>query len=201
MKLPPASSLQKFIFQYRGLSLAAIGLLVFLHARPTLTSCLAGFVLGLVGEALRIWAIGYSGRITRSLHPDGDYLVTGGPYSLVRNPLYVGNILNGVGVLLAACGGLTRTEAVHLTMWVFGALYLLYSSLISVEEEFLSGKFGQEYWEYHRRVPALLPNTLRLSAGSGAFSWRQGARWEISTLWWWSFTWALLLGMSLRGEA
>ncbi len=77
-------------------------------------------------------------------------LNTTGPYSLVRNPLYTGRILNFTG--LAMLSG----------SWVYGALVLLLSILIyervSVyEEEFLRKTFGKAHAEWAKNVPFLLP--------------------------------------------
>jgi hypothetical protein len=77
-------------------------------------------------------------------------LNTTGPYSLVRNPLYVGRILNFTG--LAMLSG----------SWVFGAIVFLISVLIYerisiYEEEFLREKFGAAHAEWAKDVPALLP--------------------------------------------
>ena len=178
--------------------LACIALGVFVQAHPTAASFGWGLVFGVAGELLRICSIGYSGQITRSLDPDARGLVTAGPYSIVRNPLYVGNVLNSVGVLLACSGGLSGPPLFRLWIWGISLLVVLYASLISLEEEFLSGQFGQEYWEYHRRVPAFLPRSLVFSPGNGHFSWRHGVRWELTTLMWWSLTWAWLYWMSLK---
>ena len=197
----PSSAWQQFIFRHRGLALAFLGLWVLGQARPTLCSVKLGLFLGVAGELIRIWAIGYTGQISRGLEPGAHRLMTAGPYSLVRNPLYVGNVLNGLGVLVAASGGLSIQQLSQLWFGVLAGLVLLYSSLICVEEEFLSAKFGQEYLEYSRRVPALCPRSLRVAPGTGSFSWTHGVRWESTTLLWWGFTWALLFAMSLRHSA
>ena len=63
-------------------------------ARPRPWSLLAGLVLGLVGEAIRIWA---SGHIEKTR-----VLATGGPYAHTRNPLYLGSTLMGAGIALAS---------------------------------------------------------------------------------------------------
>jgi protein-S-isoprenylcysteine O-methyltransferase Ste14 len=106
-----------------------------------------------LGALIRIFtsgwaALGTSGRVKKAA--EAAELNTTGPYSLVRNPLYVGRIVNYTG--LAMLSG----------SWVFGALVFLLSVLIyervSVyEEEFLRGKFGEAHAAWARDVPGLMP--------------------------------------------
>ena len=181
-----------WVFRYRGLLLAVLGLWVLRRAQPSPWSWQLGLCLGLTGELLRIWSFGFSGRITRGLEPGAHILVTAGPYSLTRNPLYLGNLLNALGVMLAASGRLPFYELCQLWLWGGLALTLLYASLIAVEEEFLLAKFGQQYEQYRAQVPALIPRAWRVSSGAGSFSWSDGVRWEATTLLWWLLTWGCL---------
>lgn len=106
-----------------------------------------------LGALIRIFtsgwaALGTSGRVKKAA--EAAELNTTGPYSLVRNPLYLGRIVNYTG--LAMLSG----------SWVFGALTLLLSILVYervsiYEEEFLRGKFGQAHADWADNVPALLP--------------------------------------------
>ena len=98
-------------------------------------------------------------------------LNTTGPYSVVRNPLYVGRIVNFTGIAM-----LTGS-------WVYGALIFLISVLIyeriSVyEEEFLREKFGPAHAEWAARVPALLPRLHGWTKPKYPFWWRRAIRRE-----------------------
>lgn len=93
-------------------------------------------------------ALGTSGRA--KVAAEASELNTTGPYSLVRNPLYVGRILNFTG--LAMLSG----------SWVFGLVVfllavLVYERISIYEEEFLREKFGQAHADWAKDVPALLP--------------------------------------------
>jgi protein-S-isoprenylcysteine O-methyltransferase Ste14 len=93
-------------------------------------------------------ALGTSGRA--KVAAEASELNTTGPYSLVRNPLYVGRILNFTG--LAMMSG----------SWVFGAIVFLlgviiYERISIYEEEYLREKFGAAHGEWAKDVPALLP--------------------------------------------
>src|SRR5262249_48649360 len=60
----------------------------------------AGVVLTAAGEALRLWAVHHIGAISRTRSGRLGPLVESGPFALVRNPLYVGNVLLWLGFSL-----------------------------------------------------------------------------------------------------
>ena len=85
-----------------------------------------------------------------------------GPYAYVRNPLYLGSIIIGVGFAVAA-----RDLWVGIAMVLM--FVLIYVPVIRGEEAFLRGQF-REYDDYARRVPSLLPRTLLFRLIPGEFS-------------------------------
>ncbi len=109
----------------------------------------AGLIPILLGQLLRFWAVGcivlYRGEMVKA-----EKLVTWGPYSIFRNPLYVANGLIGLGWgLMAGLWGLA------LFLITFLVLYVLL--IIPWEERFLLAKFGDEYRDYSRSVGAFGP--------------------------------------------
>ena len=109
-------------------------------------------------------ALGTSGRA--KVAAEASELNTTGPYSLVRNPLYVGRILNFTG--LAMLSG----------SWVFGALVfllaiLVYERISVYEEEFLRGKFGPAHADWATSVPALLPRLTGWVNPKYPFWWKR----------------------------
>jgi protein-S-isoprenylcysteine O-methyltransferase Ste14 len=102
-----------------------------------------------VGQCLRFWAAGIIPKY-RTLSLDAPKLVTWGPYTWVRNPLYAGNGL--IGLAWALMVGWVLVAA-------FAAVYFtLYSmTIIPYEEQFLGARFGEEYEIYKRSTPALIP--------------------------------------------
>jgi hypothetical protein len=116
-------------------------------------SIMFGIWFMLAGLGLRIWANGYAIKTAK--------LTTAGPYAFVRNPLYLGSALVGVGFVIM----------LHLSY--IGALFLVvmaavYYRKIKQEEVLLERKFKQEYSDYKQHVPAIIP-TL--------FPYRQGEKW------------------------
>jgi len=124
------------------------------RARPTWTSLLVGTGVVLAGIFVRAVA---SGHVEKNR-----VLATTGPYAYVRNPLYVGSIIIGIGFTIAARD-----------LWVLVAIALLfvviYLPVIRSEEAFLGGQFP-EYDDYARRVPSLLPRTLLFRQITQGFS-------------------------------
>jgi protein-S-isoprenylcysteine O-methyltransferase Ste14 len=77
-------------------------------------------------------------------------LVTKGPYSVVRNPLYLFTLLGAGGI-----GALSGSVSMAALCIAFAAL--VFASVVRREEEFLLATFPHEYPAYVARVPRLLP--------------------------------------------
>lgn len=128
-------------------------------AKPTDLSYWAGVAVVFSGMALRFWA---SGHIRKSRT-----LTTSGPYARTRNPLYVGNFIIGLGVMLIA-------NNFWLVFYYAIAFSILYRGTIREEEAVLKEKFGAPYLDYCAGVPAFFPSikTYRLGERS-VFSLQQ----------------------------
>jgi protein-S-isoprenylcysteine O-methyltransferase Ste14 len=114
-------------------------------------------ILFLIGVLLV--GIGSIGRIWCSLYISGyksKTLVTEGPYSISRNPLYFFSMLGSLGV------GLT-TEILIIPAVLMFSFAIYYPLVIKREERNLSKLFGQKYQEYHDRTPVFIPKISLLS--------------------------------------
>lgn len=141
------------IFKFRSYTPIPFLILMVCFARPTLTSLGIGFCIVVAGEFIRFWGVSIVGSETRTTGSvGGTYLITNGPFSYVRNPLYVGNMLvyAGVGVMSMA-----------LFPWLFIIaliwFYIQYHMIVTSEEEYLAERFGQDYEEYRKKVRRFLP--------------------------------------------
>ena len=129
---------------------------------PSRRSLLAGAPLVLAGEALRLWT---SGHLVKSAR-----LVTSGPYRHTRNPMYLGRLLIGTGLLIAGWLPHGATFVVLPLFWAgFFGLYMRRKE--RVEPARLLALHGEAYRDYRRAVPALFPRLTPWS-GARASPWR-----------------------------
>jgi protein-S-isoprenylcysteine O-methyltransferase Ste14 len=126
-------------------------------ARPQEGALLTGAVVAALGLAIRAWAAGHIAKNER--------LATSGPYSFVRNPLYVGSFLISAGFALAAHWAL-----ILVVLSFFG---LIYAPTVAAEERKLATRFAGEWVAYSANVPRFLPRLTPWSAarpgGDGSF--------------------------------
>ena len=113
----------------------------------------AGVALCALGVGVAVWARIVLGRnwgipMSRRREPE---LVTGGPYRLVRHPIYS-------GILLAMLGSALAAGVLWIVPLVLGAGYFLYSA--RREEAFMAQRFPDRYKAYRRRTKLLIPFLL-----------------------------------------
>jgi protein-S-isoprenylcysteine O-methyltransferase Ste14 len=112
---------------------------------------LIGIVLFAAGGALRIWPVfvlghRFSGLV--AIQP-GHMLVTGGIYSVIRHPSYLGLLVTALGWALAFRSGV----GMLLTALLIPPLV----ARIGAEERLLGAQFGDEYRAYCARTWRLIP--------------------------------------------
>ena len=144
----------------------------------------AGVVLTLAGELLRLWAVQHIGVISRTRSDRLGPLVVTGPFGICRNPLYIGNIAIWVGFALTAG-----------FVWMAGLVLVLlaaeYHAIVRWEERLLQERLGERYHAYAARVPRWIPTGGRATANNSSgiaassaqpFSWRETFYSERGTL-------------------
>ena len=128
--------------------------------------CLA---VGMAGQKVGGLCVGFtpagtSGRNTKEGQV-AESLNTKGMYSMCRHPLYLGNLLMWLGIVLYI-GHLWFAVAFLLVY----ALY--YERIMFAEEQFLRGKFGQAYLDWSSQVPAFWPALGQWKSPDVGFSLR-----------------------------
>ena len=104
-----------------------------------------GCLLMGVGVIGRVWCLGYiAGRKATEL-------VTDGPYSLCRNPLYFFSAVGAVGVGLASC-------TLTFPLLVLVGIGLYYPGVLKSEANRLSELHCDEYRAYQQSTPSLMPS-------------------------------------------
>jgi protein-S-isoprenylcysteine O-methyltransferase Ste14 len=105
---------------------------------------LSGLFLLSICSLGRLWSLMYiSGNKRREL-------VTEGPYSIVRHPLYLFSLIGAFGIGLASEN--------LLVLGLIIVFYLLYYPFtILAEEKKMTKKFGDVYREYMKKTPRFIP--------------------------------------------
>jgi protein-S-isoprenylcysteine O-methyltransferase Ste14 len=128
--------------KYRTRVSGVVAILFLVLASPTVATLLWGLLPIVVGQAIRLWSSGY-------IHKNEVLTVTG-PYSLSRNPLYVGSFFMGTGFVISMG-----------VLWLAGAFLLFFSAVywytIKWEEDKLERFFPDEWEGYRSRVPRFIP--------------------------------------------
>ena len=127
-----------------------------------------------LGEAIRILTVGFVPAGTSGRNTAGQVatrLNTSGAYAMVRNPLYLGNCLMYLGIVLYA-------QSLILALVFVLVLLPYYERIIAAEESFLVQKFGADYTSWAQHTPAFLPRLSRWQAPDMPFSWRSVIRRE-----------------------
>ncbi len=169
--------LGNFFFKIRSFTPIPFILALLFFAKPTWSTTLIGIPFVAIGEFLRIWAVGYAGGSTRAttLGAARD-LVTTGPYSFVRNPLYLGNFLLSFGVCIIA-------NVLWLIPVLIAGYFIQYLPIIVVEETHLLESCGSVYQAYQEQVPRFLPYFRPYpSPSTHDFSWTRAIKSEKRTL-------------------
>lgn len=125
--------------------------------------------VGLFGLLIRIITVGYTPKNTSGRNQQkqvADELNTTGFYSLVRNPLYLGNYFMWLCCAMLT-GNLAFSLIFSLVFWIF------YERIVYTEEDFLTGKFGETYLKWSEKTPPFLPKTLKFVKPDYSFSWKK----------------------------
>jgi len=147
-----------FLFKYRSFTPIPLIVIVFIFFRPVIDPALdniltaVGLLVLILGELIRIFSVGYSfsGTSGRENFLRADNLNVSGIYSIVRNPLYIGNLLIYTGLLIAYSN-------VYALLFFDVLLILQYYSIIKAEESYLEKTYGDEYKKYKSSIYSIFP--------------------------------------------
>jgi len=129
---------------------------------------LVGLVMLALGQSLRVLTVGldYIKRGGKNKQIYADRLVTGGIYAHCRNPMYTGNILIALGLLLVAGN--------PVALALGGAFVLfVYDAIRRSEEAYLREHFGDQYESFVARTRRWIPRLrgLRATVRAYRFDW------------------------------
>jgi protein-S-isoprenylcysteine O-methyltransferase Ste14 len=132
--------------------------------------------LSLVGFAIRAYAIGTTPKGTSGRNTQeqvAETLNNTGIYSLIRHPLYLGNYLMWIGIVVF-------TFNIYFVIIVSLLFWLYYERIMFAEERFLERKFGESYLSWSIKIPAFIPNFKNYIKGAIPFSFKSVLRREYS---------------------
>ena len=165
-------NLSSLLYRFRGYILGVIAVALFAFP-PSLfpetfciNDCIAGILVAVplyVASAfLRVRTRQFIGEHTRGSVHAADKLVTCGPYSRVRHPLYISNTGFALGVAFFHLG---------VSLWVLPFMLVVVAfevALSRIEDHFLEQKFGDTWRAWAAKTAAVLPcwSTSRSSCRS-----------------------------------
>ena len=112
------------------------------------------FAVSIFGELIQIWS---SGSLEKN-----KVLTARGPYSLVRNPMYLGRFL----VIL---GGMLLLGNIYFVLAYVVIYYFYMANRVKREEKHLGKIFGEPYRIYCREVNRFIPNLRVYEKGELVF--------------------------------
>jgi protein-S-isoprenylcysteine O-methyltransferase Ste14 len=114
----------------------------------SLKMSIIGFVLVVFGSFGRIWSSLYiEGHKTKNL-------ITAGPFSMVRNPLYFFSLIMLLGFSLAL-------KSIYLPLSLLLIFVIFHIPTIANEEKKLQNIHGEKFEDYVRSTPRLIPNIFK----------------------------------------
>jgi protein-S-isoprenylcysteine O-methyltransferase Ste14 len=170
-----------FWFRYRGW----LGLVFFIPAiagvvfsRPTVADdtlpdyfmTVMGWLCFMLYLTFRIWATMYIGS------RKDKHLQDQGPYSISRNPLYLGSFCFGLAT--AFC---LQSLLLLVVVTVVAVIYLRW--IIPVEEKVLLGVFGRRFHDYICRTPRIVSTMRSYAAGDTVVVNLKAMKLEARRLW------------------
>jgi len=191
-----------FLFKYRNTVFPVFLAILFVVFPPVLFGGtlesdlrldLVGIALCIAGQAVRGAVIGFAyikrGGLNKKVY--ADTLVTRGIFGVMRNPLYVGNLLAAAGILVVHNNPM---------VYLIGGLFTLvsYQAIVLTEERFLRNKFGEEFEQYCREVSRWLPRLSKLRGATDGmtFQWAKVVMKDYSTC----CTWVVIVTLLFMFE-
>lgn len=166
--------LGNFLFKHRSFTPVPLIVLVFIVFRPidmgeqNVIIDAGGLLLSLLGEMIRVISVGYAytGTSGRESYLRAESLNVTGIYSIVRNPLYIGNFFMFTGMVVVFSN--------IVAVLVFGVFLILqYYFIILVEENFLNETYGKNYETYCTRVRRIIPTFKDYKKNRNPFNLRK----------------------------
>lgn len=144
--------LGELFFKFRDYSPIPFVVVMIIYGNPVKESILIGTIMLVVGELVRLNGVAHIGAVSRTRsHSTGQKLIVTGPFSRVRNPLYIGNFFMSTGLVI-----LSNVHPYFTLFFVF-MFFVQYIPIVLWEEHNLKKVFPDTYHEYFQNVPRWIP--------------------------------------------
>lgn len=135
---------------------AVLAVVMFYFAKVDVVWFFPGAFVTFLGEWLRLWAAGHLRK--------NKQLTNTGPYSYVKNPLYIGTLLITIGYSAMA-------QNIYILLGGFVWFFIYYAPYKKKQEnEKLVGSFGDAWTVYDKAVPDYIPRVTPYP-GRGTNRW------------------------------
>lgn len=145
---------------------------------PDITWSIICFSVSLLGLLVRILVIGFTPKGTSGRNTAkqvAETVNTKGIYSVVRHPLYLGNFLMWFGIILYV-NNIWFAITTVLLFWLY------YERIMFAEEQFLKGKFGEQYQKWSMTAPPFFPKLKGWQKADLEFSFKNVLKREYNGL-------------------
>lgn len=145
---------------------------------PELTWSIICLAVSLLGLIVRILVIGFTPKGTSGRNTTkqvANSVNTKGIYSIVRHPLYLGNFLMWFGIILYV-NNIWFDITTVLLFWLY------YERIMFAEEQFLKGKFGDQYLKWSMTAPPFFPKFKGYQSADLEFSFKNVLKREYNGL-------------------
>jgi protein-S-isoprenylcysteine O-methyltransferase Ste14 len=132
-------------------------LLLFVYADPSAFSVLLGLVIIIAGEFLRICTVSHLLELKKVFPEDQFKVFESGPFTYVRAPLYLGNLLLAIGISF-----FSGAYSVMILTVIIGLAH--YYLLLLLDEEKALEEFGEKFRDYRKKTPSFVPIKLPTKA-------------------------------------
>src|SRR5438105_14757600 len=141
----------RWLFRHRTIAPVPLALAVLLvPGRGSVPFVVVGATLVVLGEAIRLSSVRHIGAISRTRSDRLGPLIVSGPFALMRNPLYLGNVALWIGFAVSA--GLLWLASIFVLILAFE-----YHAIVQWEERLLEERLGERYRAYAAHVPRWMP--------------------------------------------
>ncbi len=141
---------------------------------PDIVWSVVCLLISVSGLAMRTIVVGWVPKGTSGRNRKkqvANTLNTNGIYSTVRHPLYLGNFLMWMGLIIYT-GNIWFIIIAGLLFWVY------YERIMFAEEDYLRQKFGDDFETWARQTPAFFPKFKKWKKPDLTFSVKKSIRRE-----------------------